>query len=163
MLLFRGWGENTKEKAKKSFYLMLFFRGWGGGYCFTHSYRRLNPYRQVKTLKFKSNPTGMDQICIKNASLLNLFQDLAALAFDAAHVITQAVGREPCSQINWSSMTPEDMDAMLTCFRKVHYHIFNFGYPLLFKFECVTCLNWDKKASIRCTTTGQRGRRIWDQ
>ncbi|XP_078382294.1 glutamate receptor ionotropic, kainate 2-like [Oculina patagonica] len=47
-------------------------------------------------------------------------KNLAALALDAANVISQAVNRDPCSQINGSAITLKDTDAMLTCIRKVY-------------------------------------------
>ncbi|KAL9962102.1 hypothetical protein ACROYT_G031174 [Oculina patagonica] len=50
----------------------------------------------------------------------NTTKDLAALAFDAARVISQAVNREPCLQMNGSAITLRDTDAMLTCIRKVY-------------------------------------------
>ncbi|KAL9962089.1 hypothetical protein ACROYT_G031159 [Oculina patagonica] len=50
----------------------------------------------------------------------NTTKDFAALAFDAAHVVSQAVNREPCSQINGSAITLKDTDVMLTCIRKVN-------------------------------------------
>ncbi|XP_078384338.1 glutamate receptor ionotropic, kainate 2-like isoform X1 [Oculina patagonica] len=45
-------------------------------------------------------------------------KNLAALAFDAAQVISQAVNREPCAQINESAINLKDRDAMLTCIKK---------------------------------------------
>ena len=55
-------------------------------------------------------------------------QGLAALAFDAAHVISQAVNKEPCSQMNGSAITLKDKDAMLTCIKEVQYYSFNDGW-----------------------------------
>ena len=44
-----------------------------------------------------------------------LIQDTAALAFDAANVISQAVKRQSCSHMNGCATTVNDADAMLNC------------------------------------------------
>ena len=49
---------NTTKKGKKSFYIILLFRGAEEEYCLTHTCRRLNPDRLVKPLKLTSNSTG---------------------------------------------------------------------------------------------------------
>ena len=69
-----------------------------------------------------------------NLRLNSIFpQDFAALALDAAHVVSQAVNREPCSQMNGSAITSKDTDAMLTCIREVQYCAFNDRCILYFK------------------------------
>ncbi|XP_078377925.1 glutamate receptor ionotropic, kainate 3-like [Oculina patagonica] len=58
---------------------------------------------------------------LEEAVLRNITsKDLAALALDAANVISQAVNREPCSQMNGSAITLKDTDAMLTCIKQVY-------------------------------------------
>ncbi|XP_078383344.1 glutamate receptor ionotropic, kainate 2-like [Oculina patagonica] len=49
----------------------------------------------------------------------NTTKDVAALAFDAANVISQAVNKKPCSQMDGSAITFKDMDAVLSCITEV--------------------------------------------
>ena len=55
-------------------------------------------------------------------------QDLAGLAYDAAHVISQAVNREPCALMNGSSISPNTTDALSSCIIKVNYSWIDVGY-----------------------------------